>query len=121
MLSFVQGLSDGQKSLLSGGIAGCTAKTLTAPLSRMTVLLQVGAVEQCHKSGAFLSLMKSINHVFKTEGLKSFWKGNFTSVIHRFPYSAINFSVYETVRDGICKGIVIYLFVFLKLPYCYTC
>jgi hypothetical protein len=27
------------------------------------------------------------------------WKGNFTSVLHRFPYSAINFTVFEKSRD----------------------
>jgi hypothetical protein len=29
-------------------------------------------------------------------GILSLWKGNLTSVIHRFPYSAINFYCYET-------------------------
>ena len=32
------------------------------------------------------------------EGVMAFWKGNLASVLHRFPYSAINFSVYETVK-----------------------
>ena len=30
------------KSLISGGMAGCIGKTLTAPLSRLTILYQVG-------------------------------------------------------------------------------
>ncbi len=34
-------------------------------------------------------------------GMLSLWKGNLTSVIHRFPYSAINFYCYETSLDFI--------------------
>jgi hypothetical protein len=32
-------------------------------------------------------------------GVKSLWRGNMTSVLHRFPYSAINFFVYENTLD----------------------
>jgi len=105
MLGYLQELSDAQKSLISGGIAGSTGKTMTAPLSRLTVLLQVGAVQQCQHRGAMQSLVHTANNILKREGFRSFWKGNFTSVIHRFPYSAINFTLYEKVRDELCKGL----------------
>ena len=42
-----------------------------------------------------MPLPKAALSVLKSEGLLSFWKGNLTSVIHRFPYSAINFAVYN--------------------------
>lgn len=106
MQSRLQELSDAQKSLLSGGIAGSTGKTVTAPLSRLTVLLQVGAVQQCQHRGAMQSLLHTANNILKKEGLRAFWKGNLTSVIHRFPYSAINFTLYEKVRDLLCKGVI---------------
>ena len=104
MLGYFNELSDAQKSLLSGGIAGSTGKTVTAPLSRMTVLLQVGAVQQCPTRGSMHSFLHTANGILKKEGLRAFWKGNLTSVIHRFPYSAINFTLYEKVRDVLCKG-----------------
>lgn len=103
MLERLQELSDAQKSLLSGGVAGSTGKTVTAPLSRMTVLLQVGAVKQCSQRGSLQSFFHTANSILKREGLRSFWKGNLTSVIHRFPYSAINFTLYECIRDKFCK------------------
>jgi len=34
-----------------------------------------------------------------------YWlQGNGVSIIHRFPYSAINFSVYEFLRSSFRKG-----------------
>ena len=34
-------LTNHSKILISGGVAGCVAKTVTAPLSRITILFQV--------------------------------------------------------------------------------
>ena len=95
--------------MAAGGIAGCVAKTIMAPLSRLTILFQVGpmlsavnkngivAVNNNEFSGSLYSVGK---RVFKEEGFLSFWKGNLTSVIHRFPYSAINFTVYDRLRTS---------------------
>jgi hypothetical protein len=41
--------------------------------------------------------------VIREEGFKAFWKGNLTSILHRFPYSDINFSVYEMSKKVIVK------------------
>ena len=96
-----------QRTMAAGGIAGCVAKTIMAPLSRLTILFQVGpmlslatntsagVVKSNEFSGSLYSVGKK---VLKEEGFLSFWKGNLTSVIHRFPYSAINFTVYDRLR-----------------------
>ncbi|KAF4318031.1 hypothetical protein BBO99_00007688 [Phytophthora kernoviae] len=65
--------------LFAGGVAGSVGKTVTAPLSRLTILFQV----------------------LKNEGALAFWKGNGASVLHRFPYSAVNFFTFEMVKNGI--------------------
>ena len=104
VMQSIQDLSDSQKSLLSGGIAGCTGKTFTAPLSRLTVLLQVGAVHQCQHRSAVQSLFHTGKTILNSQGIKSFWKGNLTAICHRFPYSAINFTLYEKFRDFLCDG-----------------
>lgn len=44
------------------------------------------------------SLMSACARVYREEGLASFWRGNFTSCVHRFPYSAINFTVYSALH-----------------------
>jgi solute carrier family 25 phosphate transporter 23/24/25/41 len=93
------------KSLISGGMAGCIGKTLTAPLSRLTILYQVGPLLRTSsqsssvvQQNSFMSLIQESRKVVSQEGVMAFWKGNLASVLHRFPYSAINFSVYESVK-----------------------
>ena len=84
-------------------------KTVTAPLSRLTILSQVNsALPEMYRptpgqgrssSRGAPSLLGLTRHVLKTQGLLAFWRGNLTSCIHRFPYSAINFASYETCRS----------------------
>lgn len=101
-------ISHSECTMIAGGIAGCVGKTITAPLSRLTILLQVGPLSQSlvhdsiSKNANTLKFTGSSFHearkVFMEEGLLSFWKGNLTSVFHRFPYSAINFTVYDELQ-----------------------
>lgn len=85
------------KTAIAGGIAGSIGKSVTAPLSRMTLLYQV------NPELAKLNLVSAYEHVYRKEGILSFWKGNLLSVMHRFPYSAINFTVYEHLRKIVCS------------------
>ena len=106
--------SHGEKTMLAGGVAGCVAKTVTAPLSRLTLLLQVSPMISSHAASSGTvsmakerelsgSLYKVCRRIVREEGLLSLWKGNLTSVIHRFPYSAINFTAYDTITK-LMKG-----------------
>jgi len=88
------------KQLFSGGVAGALAKTVTAPLSRLVILFQVHSLVSTKGSAApkfANSTLDGAKKVVEREGVFAFWKGNGTSVLHRFPYSAINFYVYEKV------------------------
>ena len=113
---------------LIGGIAGSVGKTITAPLSRLTILYQVNNAlppsQRISILGSSDSMLSLTSHILKTEGFSALWKvhyynhyfhhnnylknqiiafikGNLTSVIHRFPYSAINFATYE-----ICQSVL---------------
>ena len=96
---------DGEKTkkaiqqLLCGGVAGATAKTVTAPFSRLTILYQVHSLvtTKKHHPKFALSLDGGFRKIVERGGLLSMWRGNGTSVLHRFPYSAINFYVYENM------------------------
>ena len=80
-------------------MAGCVAKTLTAPLSRLTILFQVYSMvtTKPHAPAFSDGMISGLRKIVGKEGVLSFWKGNMTSVVHRFPYSAINFHAYESV------------------------
>lgn len=94
------------KQLLCGGIAGATAKTVTAPLSRLTILYQVHSMvtTKKHHPKFALSLDGGFRKIVERGGLWSMWRGNGTSVLHRFPYSAINFYVYERMLTLLHDG-----------------
>jgi hypothetical protein len=44
-----------------------------------------------------MNFVGGFGKIVERGGLVSLWKGNLTSVLHRFPYSAINFFVYENM------------------------
>ncbi|ETV65806.1 hypothetical protein H257_17546 [Aphanomyces astaci] len=87
--------------LFAGGVAGSIGKTFTAPLSRLTILYQVHSmVTPTHKDKFSGSLSQAFMKVVRREGVFALWKGNGASVVHRFPYSAVNFFTYEWMKDA---------------------
>ncbi|KAJ0412619.1 hypothetical protein ATCC90586_006986 [Pythium insidiosum] len=88
--------------LLAGGIAGSVGKTVTAPLSRLTILFQVHSmVSTRHTDKYSSSLVGAFRKVLSNEGFFALWKGNGASVLHRFPYSAVNFFTFELVKTSV--------------------
>lgn len=89
------------KQLFCGGIAGSVAKTVTAPFSRLTILFQVHSMvtTRTHRPKFAMTLSEGFSKIIERGGVAGFWRGNMTSVLHRFPYSAINFFVYENTLD----------------------
>jgi hypothetical protein len=94
------------ETMVAGGIAGSIGKTVTAPLSRLTILYQVGPLINVFNNDANNSslashikpndsLITNARRLIQKEGILSMWRGNLTTVIHRFPYSAINFTTFE--------------------------
>lgn len=85
------------KQLFCGGMAGGVAKTLTAPLSRLTILYQVHSMVTTKENRPkyAVTLTGGLRKIVERGGYLSLWKGNGTSVLHRFPFSAINFYIYE--------------------------
>ena len=89
------------KQLFCGGMAGCVAKTVTAPLSRLTILYQVHPMVTTKENRPkfSMSIREGFAKIVERGGILSLWKGNGTSCLHRFPFSAINFYCYESVLD----------------------
>ncbi|PSC75043.1 Mitochondrial substrate carrier family B [Micractinium conductrix] len=91
------------KLLLSGGVAGAFSKSCTAPLARLTILYQINGMHAAHGGGGLppgrLGVGAALRHVVRSEGLRALWKGNGVTIVHRLPYSATNFWVYEHVNE----------------------
>jgi solute carrier family 25 phosphate transporter 23/24/25/41 len=86
----------------AGAVSGALAKTITAPLDRVKILLQVkggletGAVGIAAREG---SLIRSLIAVGKQEGLSGYWKGNLPQVLRVVPYSAAQLYSYEVFKQ----------------------
>ncbi|KAK1307223.1 hypothetical protein QJS10_CPA10g01399 [Acorus calamus] len=83
----------------AGAIAGVAAKTLTAPLDRVKLIMQTHGLrvaEGSAKKG--IGFVEAITLIGKDEGIKGFWKGNLPQVIRIIPYSAAQFFAYEVYK-----------------------
>lgn len=83
----------------AGALAGAAAKTVTAPLDRIKLLMQTHGLrlgQESAKKG--IGLIEAITLIGKEEGLKGYWKGNLPQVIRIIPYSAVQLFAYETYK-----------------------
>jgi solute carrier family 25 (adenine nucleotide translocator) protein 4/5/6/31 len=85
----------------AGGISGAVAKTATAPIERVKLIIQTQDANPLIKSGAvkrYTGIGDCFARVYSEQGLKAFWRGNFTNVIRYFPTQAFNFAFKDTIK-----------------------
>ncbi|XP_073156792.1 thylakoid ADP,ATP carrier protein, chloroplastic-like [Henckelia pumila] len=83
----------------AGAVAGAAAKTVTAPLDRIKLLMQthgLRAGQEGVKTG--IGFIEALTLIGKEEGIKGYWKGNLPQVIRIIPYSAVQLFAYETYK-----------------------
>ncbi|KAI6698437.1 hypothetical protein NL676_018556 [Syzygium grande] len=81
---------------IAGAIAGAAAKTVTAPLDRIKLLMQTHGVRVGQESAKkAIGFAEAITMIGKEEGMKGYWKGNLPQVIRIIPYSAVQLFAYE--------------------------
>lgn len=85
--------------LLAGGIAGAFSKTCTAPLARLTILFQIQGMQSEAAALSNPSIWREALRIINEEGFRAFWKGNLVTIVHRLPYSAVNFYAYERYKS----------------------
>ncbi|KAL1969743.1 hypothetical protein VTN77DRAFT_8296 [Rasamsonia byssochlamydoides] len=86
------------RSGLAGGIAGCAAKTVVAPLDRVKILFQASNPEFAKYSGSWSGLALAIRDIKRHEGVRGLFKGHSATLLRIFPYAAIKFLAYEQIR-----------------------
>jgi solute carrier family 25 (adenine nucleotide translocator) protein 4/5/6/31 len=85
----------------AGGISGAIAKTATAPIERVKLIIQTQDANPLIKSGQvprYTGISNCFTRVYQEQGLKAFWRGNFTNVIRYFPTQAFNFAFKDTIK-----------------------
>jgi len=85
----------------AGGISGAIAKTATAPIERVKLIIQTQDANPLIKSGKvarYTGIGNCFTRVYQEQGLKAFWRGNFTNVIRYFPTQAFNFAFKDTIK-----------------------
>ena len=87
------------ENFLLSGIAAAVSKTSAAPIERVKLLLQNQGelLKQGRLDRAYSGVRECVVRTYSREGLSSFWRGNFASVIRYFPQQALNFAF--KVRD----------------------
>jgi len=81
------------RNLLAGGIAGMVAKTFVAPFDRIKILYQVS-----NAKFHLRNIPSVVGNIIRNEGLSALWKGNLATMIRIFPYSGIQFMVFDRIK-----------------------
>ncbi|KAG2224911.1 hypothetical protein INT45_010860 [Circinella minor] len=86
------------RSGLAGGIAGCVAKTVIAPLDRIKILFQARNPVFDKYAGTFSGVFKAGRDIVKDTGTAGLFQGHSVTLLRIFPYAAIKFVAYEQYR-----------------------
>jgi solute carrier family 25 (adenine nucleotide translocator) protein 4/5/6/31 len=89
-------------NFMAGGVSGAVAKTATAPIERVKLIIQTQDANPKIISGEvarYTGIMDCFRRVSSEQGIKAFWRGNMTNVIRYFPTQAFNFAFKDTIKD----------------------
>jgi solute carrier family 25 (adenine nucleotide translocator) protein 4/5/6/31 len=78
-----------------GGISGGIAKTITAPIERVKLIIQTQDANPRIRSGEvprYTGIINCFTRVSREQGIAAFWRGNLTNVIRYVPTQAFNFA-----------------------------
>jgi len=86
------------RSGLAGGIAGCVAKTVVAPLDRVKILFQASNPDFQKYAGTFVGTFRAGREIYSCTGFRGLFQGHSATLIRIFPYAAIKFMTYDQVH-----------------------
>jgi len=88
-------------NFLAGGVSGAVAKTCTAPIERVKLLIQTQDANPKIISGEvarYTGIVDCFTRVASEQGVKAFWRGNLTNIIRYFPTQAFNFAFKDSIK-----------------------
>ncbi|KAM6502172.1 Mitochondrial carrier domain containing protein [Amanita muscaria] len=80
---------------LAGGIAGCVAKTVVAPLDRVKILFQASNPDFQKYAGTWSGAFRAVSEIYQGAGVRGLFQGHSATLLRIFPYAAIKFMAYE--------------------------
>lgn len=94
-------MSDFVINFMAGGVSGAVAKTATAPIERVKLLIQTQDANPKIISGEvkrYNGIVDCFTRVAAEQGIGAFWRGNLTNIIRYFPTQAFNFAFKDTIK-----------------------
>ncbi|KAL7562120.1 hypothetical protein ACA910_019864 [Epithemia clementina (nom. ined.)] len=88
-------------NFMAGGVSGAVAKTATAPIERVKLLIQTQDANPKIISGEvkrYTGIIDCFSRVAKEQGISAFWRGNLTNIIRYFPTQAFNFAFKDSIK-----------------------
>merc|ERR1712070_784362 len=95
------GDSDFLIDFLAGGVSGAIAKTCTAPIERVKLIIQTQDANPRIISGEiprYTGIANCFTRVAAEQGVGAFWRGNFVNILRYFPTQAFNFAFKDTIK-----------------------
>jgi solute carrier family 25 (adenine nucleotide translocator) protein 4/5/6/31 len=95
------------KSFAAGGISGAVAKTCTAPIERVKLIIHTQDANPRIMSGEvprYTGIVNCFTRVAAEQGIGAFWRGNFVNVLRYFPTQAFNFAFKDTIKGMFPKA-----------------
>ncbi|QPG95028.1 hypothetical protein C2857_007520 [Epichloe festucae Fl1] len=89
------------RSGVAGGVAGCAAKTMVAPLDRVKILFQASNPQFAKYTGSSFGVATAIKDILHSEGAMGLFRGHSATLLRIFPYAGIKFLAYEQIRSRI--------------------
>merc|ERR1712042_312655 len=88
------------ENFMISGVAAGVAKTATAPIERVKLLVQNQdeMIKQGRLDKPYNGIGDCTTRVLKTEGVYPFWRGNLANVLRYFPTQALNFAFKDAIK-----------------------
>ena len=94
-------LQDFLKDFLAGGVSGAIAKTCTAPIERVKLIIQTQDANPRIISGEiprYTGIGNCFSRVASEQGIGAFWRGNVVNIMRYFPTQAFNFAFKDSIK-----------------------
>ncbi len=101
--------------MFCGGVSGTVSRTCAAPFERLKILFQVQDVAAAASSSGgagasdalsgqrYNGIVSGLLRIYRDDGMRGFFTGNFTNCVRVIPYTAAQFVSYEKFKEWMLR------------------